>query len=211
MSTATMNGKPQRKQLSQQLDRMDGIIDCLADALPEAVADACRDGAKAAVQQAVTDLFAHPEFLARFAELAARSAPTVTPVAPVALAVPAAAPHTPPANARPSSWERMKAKLREWKAAVTGGVRTATDAITSGVRTAAGTVAATARTLSNTLPVRRILTVAVGVGLFAAAVCYLCPHWVSAVIGGAGAACTAAAVQVGSWLRRSVSLFRFGG
>jgi len=208
MSTATMNGKPQRKQLSQQLDRMDGIIDCLADALPEAVADACRDGAKAAVQQAVTDLFAHPEFLARFAELAARSAQTV---APVALAVPVPATHTPPANARPSSWERMKAKLREWKAAVTGGVRTATDAVKAGVRSAAGTVAATARTLSNTLPVRRIVTVAVGVGLFTAAVCYLCPHWLSAVIGGAGAACTATAVQVGSWLRRSVSLFRFGG
>jgi len=79
------------------------------------------------------------------------------------------------------------------------------------LETAAGTVAATARTLSNTLPVRRIVTVAVGVGLVAAAVCYLCPHWLSAVIGGAGAACTAAAVQVGSWLRRSVSLFRFGG
>jgi hypothetical protein len=207
MSTATMNGKP-RKQLSQQLDRMDGIIDCLADALPEAVADACRDGAKAAVQQAVTDLFARPEFLARFAELAARSAQTV---APVPLAVPAAATPTPPANARPSSWERMKAKLREWKSAVTGGVRTAADTVKAGVRTAAGTVAATARTLSNTLPVRRILTVAIGVGLFTAAVCYLCPHWLSAVIGGAGAACTAAAVQVGSWLRRSVNMFRFGG
>ncbi len=212
MSTATLNGKPQRKQLSQQLDRMDGIIDCLADALPEAVADACRDGAKAAVQQAVTDLFTHPEFLARFAELAARSAPTVAPVALAASQpVPAPATHTPPANARPSSWERMKAKLREWKAAVTGGVRTACTAVKAGVRTAAGTIAATARTLSNTLPVRRIVTVAVGVGLFTAAVCYLCPHWLSAVIGGAGAACTAAAVQVGSWLRRSVRLFRFGG
>ena len=32
-ATTTTNGKP-RKQLSQQLDRMDGIIDCLADALP---------------------------------------------------------------------------------------------------------------------------------------------------------------------------------
>lgn len=208
MSTVSMNGKPQRKQLSQQLDRMDGIIDCLADALPEAVADACRDGAKAAVQQAVTDLFTHPEFLARFAELAARSAQTV---APAPLAVPALATRTPPANARPSSWERMKAKLREWKTAVISGVRTACTAVKSGVRTAAGTVAATARTLSNMLPVRRIVTVAVGVGLFAAAVCYLCPHWLSAVIGGAGAACTAAAVQVGAWLRRSVSLFRFGG
>ena len=41
MSTSTTgpNGKPGRKQLSDQLDRLDGIIDCLAGGLSEAVAD----------------------------------------------------------------------------------------------------------------------------------------------------------------------------
>ena len=43
-ATVTANGKP-RKQLSEQLDRMDTIIDALADALPEAVTDAVREGA----------------------------------------------------------------------------------------------------------------------------------------------------------------------
>ncbi|MCE9562625.1 MAG: hypothetical protein K8U57_11300 [Planctomycetes bacterium] len=33
-ATATMNGKPQRKQLADQLDRLDSIIDALAEGLP---------------------------------------------------------------------------------------------------------------------------------------------------------------------------------
>jgi len=44
--TATMNGRPQRKQLSDQLDRLDTMIDCLSDALPQAVADATREGTR---------------------------------------------------------------------------------------------------------------------------------------------------------------------
>lgn len=42
-----ITGRPQRKQLSDQLDRLDGIIDCLADGLNEAVAGAVRDGTQA--------------------------------------------------------------------------------------------------------------------------------------------------------------------
>ena len=30
-ATASLNGKPQRKQLSDQIDRLDGILDCLAE------------------------------------------------------------------------------------------------------------------------------------------------------------------------------------
>jgi hypothetical protein len=203
MSNATLNGKPPRKQLSQQLDRMDGIIDCLADALPEAVADACRDGAKAAVQQAVTDLFSQPDFLARFADLPLRSTrpvatATLTPVV------------TPSTNSKPSVWERLKAKLHEWKKTATRGVATAYTAVKSGVRNLANTVASTVRALSFALPLRRISTIAIGVGLTTAVVCYLCPHGVSAVVGGTGAACTAAALQIGAWFRRSMSLFHFG-
>ena len=48
MSAPTVtNGKP-RKQLSDQLDRLDSIIDALAEGLPGAVTDACREGARAA-------------------------------------------------------------------------------------------------------------------------------------------------------------------
>lgn len=164
MSNATLNGKPPRKQLSQQLDRMDGIIDCLADALPEAVADACRDGAKAAVQQAVTELFSHPDFLARFADLPTRS---TRPIAPATL-TPVVTPST---ASKPSVWDRLKAKLQEWKKTATRGVATAYTTVKSGVRSLANTVASTVRALSFALPLRRITTIAVGVGLTTAAVC----------------------------------------
>ena len=49
-ATATMNGKPRRKQLADQLDRLDGIIDALAEGLNGAVADAAREGTRQAVK-----------------------------------------------------------------------------------------------------------------------------------------------------------------
>lgn len=54
-SVACPNGRP-RKQLSDQLDRLDGIIDLLADALPEAV----RDGLADAVRRLAADALADP-------------------------------------------------------------------------------------------------------------------------------------------------------
>ena len=41
MTTATKNGAP-RKQLSDQIDRLDGVIDALDEGLKGAVADAVR-------------------------------------------------------------------------------------------------------------------------------------------------------------------------
>src|SRR4051812_40366795 len=52
MSAATKNGVP-RKQLSEQLDRLDGVIDALDEGLKGAVADAVRDAVGAAVNEAV--------------------------------------------------------------------------------------------------------------------------------------------------------------
>ncbi len=62
--SSTMNGRqttplpnrPQRKQLSDQLDRMDSIIDDLAEGLPEAVTAACKEGAREAVQEGIFEL-----------------------------------------------------------------------------------------------------------------------------------------------------------
>src|SRR5947209_18455632 len=64
MTATATNGPPRRKQLSDQLDRMDGIIDCLADNLNQAVADAAREGARAAVREILRDLLTNPETLA---------------------------------------------------------------------------------------------------------------------------------------------------
>jgi hypothetical protein len=69
-TTMTPNGKP-RKQLGDQLDRLDeqlarqdAVIDALADGLNEAVGDAAKEGVKEAVQAAVVELLTNIELRA---------------------------------------------------------------------------------------------------------------------------------------------------
>ena len=189
-ATVTANGKPHRKQLSDQLDRMDSIIDALADALPEAVADACREGARQAVKDAVVEILASPELRTLITGLAAAR------VAPPSAAPAAPADSGPP---KPRVWSRVKALLLDAKSAVTRRCRAA-----------AATVVATTRTAAAVLPVRKILAVGAGVGVAVGVVSYACPHALSAVIGGVAAAFTAVGIQVGTWVRRSAGLFGLG-
>ena len=53
MSDTTTNGRPQRKTLSSQLDRLENIIDALAEGLPDTVAQAVRQAVSIGVQEAV--------------------------------------------------------------------------------------------------------------------------------------------------------------
>lgn len=193
-ATATTNGKPQRKQLSDQIDRLDGIIDALADALPEAVADACREGARQAVKDAVVEILASPELRTLITGLAAAR------IAPPAPAPVPAAPPADPGPARPGPWTRLKAACRAAK-----------DALAGRCKAAATAVAATALALSAVMPLKRIVLVGAGVGVAVGVASYLCPHGLSAVMSGVGGMCTAVGVQVGSWFRRSARTLGFGG
>jgi hypothetical protein len=62
-----VNGSAPRKQLSEQLDRLDNIIDALDEGLKGAVADAVREAVAVAVQEAVQavvrELLSNPEVL----------------------------------------------------------------------------------------------------------------------------------------------------
>src|SRR5689334_11689832 len=141
-TTETTNGRPQRKQLSDQLDRLDTIIDALAEALPEAVADATREGARQAVRDVVLELLGNPELRAMIAGMAPAAPPT---------------PAEPPAEHAPAQtgfWTQAKEKLKA-----------ARDAAVVRCTTATAAVAATARMLSAVMPLRKILLVGAGVGL----------------------------------------------
>jgi len=179
-ATDTMNSKP-RKQLSDQLDRLDTIIDALGEALPEAVADAAREGTRAAVKEAIMEILANPDL--RNVILA------TTPMEPARI-------DPPP---KPSFWTRVKAKM--------AAVR---DALVGRCRTTSAAVRETARTLSAALPVRKILTVGVTVGIVVGFFSYACPHTLSAVISGLAGACTAVAALVGRWVRRSAYAIGIG-
>jgi hypothetical protein len=193
-ATATTNGRPQRKQLSEQLDRMDSIIDALAEALPEAVADACREGARQAVRDAVVEILASPDLRTLI------SGPTAARLAPPAE----------PAPAKPGPWTRFKAKVQAAADAALGRCRAALGMAIGRCRAATAAASTAARTLSAMMPVRKFLAVGAGVGVVAGVVSYACPHAMSAAIGGVGAACTAVGVQVGTWVRRSTGLLGFG-
>src|SRR5262249_38347770 len=52
-TTAAADGRPRRKTLSDQLDRLDGVIDDLSDGLNQAVAHAVERGVSTAVEKAV--------------------------------------------------------------------------------------------------------------------------------------------------------------
>lgn len=61
MTMTILNNRPERKQLSDQLDRLDSILDGLSNALGEAVADASREGVRLAVKEAVIELLTNPD------------------------------------------------------------------------------------------------------------------------------------------------------
>ncbi len=177
--TATLNGRPPRKQLGDQLDRLDTILDVLADALPAAVADACKEGAKQAMKEVVLELLTNPDMRAMLTGSmpASPPTPTVTTVT------------------KPNWWQVLKAKLTEWK-------DTALDRATAAVQA----VTLTARMLTAVLPLKRIalvtLSVGLAVGLTALLVDRCCPPAVAAAVSGLGAAATAAIGQVTGGLRK---------
>src|SRR6187397_2744675 len=87
------NGRPQRKLLSEQLDRLDSVIDGLCDGLPEAIAAAAREGTRAAVKDSILEVMTNPELRALF-----QNSATVAPAAP--------APSEPVVTG-PSLWTRI--------------------------------------------------------------------------------------------------------
>src|SRR4051812_35840700 len=133
-ATATVtapNGRPARKQLADQLDRLDLIIDALADGLPGAVADACRDGARLAVRDAVVEILTNPELRALLDALRAGA-----PVAPVAPPAPV------PSERAPGLWSRLKAKAAAVRAKVIGAATRLKEAVAARLRTLTGAVSA---------------------------------------------------------------------
>src|SRR5579863_1570681 len=102
MSQSTIaNGRPQRKQLSDQLDRLDSIIDALAEGLPAAVAAAAREGTRAAVKDAILEILTNPDLRTMIQSHApAESSPVTT----MPIAEPAST---------PGPWQRLRTRLAE--------------------------------------------------------------------------------------------------
>jgi hypothetical protein len=86
MSTATLNNVP-RRQLSEQIDRLDHILDGLGDAIPAVVGDAVRQAVKEGVQAAIAEILSQRDLLDALRPQAQIEVP-VSPAESVAVAPP---------------------------------------------------------------------------------------------------------------------------
>jgi hypothetical protein len=153
--TTTTNGRPQRKQLSDQLDRLDTIIDALAEALPGAVTDACKEGSRDAVKEALVEIFTNSEFRSFLARLRPEPLP--------AIPTPASEPNLPPR--KPNHWESFKAKVAAARDAVHSAAARIKNAVMERCKAAQETVVAVGTAAGEMIPVKRILLTGLCVGL----------------------------------------------
>ena len=183
-ATTTTNGKPQRKPLADQIDRLDDILDGLADALNGAVADAAREGARLVVKEAIFEVLTNPELRGLIAR-----------------------PHTPAPPAAPgpvplsSVWAKLKTRLAALRARAVKAVKPAIDKATTKCRAAQPILATAKSVVRLAWQFKRVALTGLGVGLVTTAASYLAPHPVSAALTGVGGTLSALAVQGGLWVR----------
>jgi hypothetical protein len=203
-ATASLNGKPQRKQLSDQIDRLDGIIDCLAEALPAAVGDATREGTRQAVREAITAVLTDPEVQSL---LKAALAPSIAPAAEPNASVPVVSP-----TSNPGLLVRLKAAVGRVLSGAASFVRSVGNTVVRPLRDTATAVRAkfdaarrrfreVACVIDVGMKFRQTLLVAAGFGLAVAAASQL-SHAAASVLAGVGATVGAVAVQLGLQVRR---------
>jgi len=180
MATATTPAKP-RKQLADQLDRLDGIIDLLADGLPQAVADATRAGTR----QTLVDLLADPEVIAKLQF-------ALSPMSPGKDAE-----VRPEGSARHNVFARLKSALRR---AASKAVSVAFSVVNSIGKRARN---ALTRQLRVDAPVTEYAAIALAVGVLAACIASVAPPEVAAALCGLGAAGSSFALLVAARIRRA--------
>ena len=196
----TANGKAPRKQLSDQLDRLDSIIDALSEGLNGAVCDAARDGTKSAVREVLVELLTNPETRGLLRQVVVQDMPTE----PVPAAAIPPEPASPPASDRPSWWARAKSAVGQAATTVTGKVKAAVAAVGQAVSTATNfvrrQVTSAARVLGRTRLGRAAVVVVLAVGAAVA---------LGAIRGRAiAAAVTAVVMQTWDRIVRTVSNLR---
>jgi hypothetical protein len=185
----TPNGRI-RKNLADQIDRLDGILDGLADALNEAVAAAVKNAVTLALQEAlqglVAEVLSNPDMLAKLRGLLS----TTIPDPHVAPAVPVAA--TPSTNTRTG-------KVGAWLGRGWRGVHQACASVAGGV---AHLLSAARRRWQTVRPFRLPLLLALGAGVAVGALAFWGGPYIAALVGWVAGFTSTIAAQAGIWLRR---------
>jgi hypothetical protein len=158
MSATLTNSRPERKQLSDQLDRLDSILDGLADALNESVREASRAGVREAVKEAVVELLTSTDLRTALHQA---SALEVEP--------------------KPSRWNRLKEKIRHTAERVKAGVARAAAAVAARVVDAASAVGRMLSKARQSGPVRTMVRLLLGVAALAVVVRFVAVRGIGAV------------------------------
>ena len=183
-ATPTTNGRPQRKQLCEQLDRLDTILNGLGEALNDSVADAVRTGTRLAVKEAIIEILTDPNLRLKLLETAANQQ-----------ALPAR---------KPSILSRFVAKARAMASAIAQTAVDTTQTMIAKTGSAARTTAKTVRFLNSVFAdLKTLVLIGVGVGLTVCVASYIAPHGVAAALSGIGGAVTAIAIRVGMFTRKA--------
>lgn len=192
MATATlMNERPRRKQLSDQLDRLDGVLDALSDGLNGAVADAARDGVRMAVKDAVIELLTDPTLRVRLHEATAPDTPSAA---------------VEPAR-KPGWWARLKAKTAQSVAAVGQAASQLVNGSAHCVQSVTDAATNRIRSLQALGSLKKLILLGIAVGIVVGTASLVAPPIASAAVSGISGALAAAALQVSVWMRRAFRTF----
>jgi hypothetical protein len=180
-------GTQQRKQQSDQLDRLDSILDALSEGLNGAVADAAREGTRLAVKDAIIEIMTDPTLRNRLHEATA----------------PEPAPKT-------GLWAWAKAKTGQAVAAVSGAASKLLDSAARSGQRLAGVAARGVRALQGLGRWKNLALVGLGVGVAVGLATFLAPHAVAAAVSGLSGAVAATAIHFRVWTRRTARALSLG-
>ncbi|HEY1859860.1 MAG TPA: hypothetical protein VGG61_05880 [Gemmataceae bacterium] len=176
MNATVTNSKPPRKQLSDQLDRLDLILDALSEGLNGAVADAAREGTRLALKDAIVEIVTDPILRARLREAAA----------------PESSAASTPSPKTPGFWARMKAKASQAAAAVSRAASRLVDDAAHGIQMVGDFAAGAFLALKDLGRFRTLAIIGLGGGMAAKVASYLAPD-----------AMRTAAVRIRVWSQRT--------
>jgi hypothetical protein len=187
-ATTETNGRV-RKSLSDQIDRLDGILDGLAEGLNDAIVTAVKEAVGAAVQEAVravlTELLGNPELLHTIRE---SLAPLMAPGAQTAPPTETKATGAAASLFLSRSWAWIRVRVL----AAARGLRSWRDRVHTGLRVAWSCLRGGGRFVGR---LWRPLLIAVGIGAVVGVGAYLLGPWLSTAAGGLAGFTTSLAVQ----------------
>lgn len=187
MTATASNNRPQRKQLSDQLDRLDSILDGLSDGLNGAVAEAAREGLRLALKDAVIEIMVDPTLRAKLHQATAPEQPERQ--------LPS---HSGILERAGSQLGRLARACRRSAANLVDRAKAQAKILTH----AAAEGVSVVRTLGS---LKNLALVGVGVGVTVGVIGLVAPHAVAAGLSGLCGGMAAVAVQLGVWTRRALA------